>query len=591
MTSKFVLGCLLSSASLILTCLLAGPSESFSAEAKSALKNQLRRPVALALADGGKTLFIANHRSGTISAIDLSTNAVVEIPVGQRLADITLTPDGRYLLTVDEEANQLVVLARSESKMEVVHRLAVANAPVCIQISADGKHCFVASLWSRQLSVIELKGETNKPIVAKTIDLPFAPRKQLLIKDTNKLIVADSFGGQIGLVDIEKGTLVSVRRLPAHNIRGLAISPGGKELLLAHQVLRAEARSNADDIHWGNLITNNVRMVPLAAVLTPDGSLTKGARLLALGDVGKAAGDPAGLAVCPDGTLLVSTSGTDEVSFGKVNTEDWSRLSVGRGPTAVLVSLDGRQAFVSNTFADSVSIVSLVEGRTQAEVALGPQPDLKRADRGEILFHDAKLSHDGWLSCHSCHTDGHTNGLLNDNLSDGTFGTPKRVLTLLGVKDTAPWAWNGSVNDLKDQIRNSITLTMRGAKPTDEQVKDLEAYLQTLAPPPPVKRAGDGADQDSFKRGHEVFNQRGCAACHPPPIYTSKKGYDVGLTDQSGHATFNPPSLRGVSQGGPYFHDNSASSLEDVFVRHRHQLKTDLSKQERADLLDFLRSL
>ena len=57
----------------------------------------------------------------------------------------------------------------------------------------------------------------------------------------------------------------------------------------------------------------------------------------------------------------------------------------------------------------------------------------------------AKLAHDGWFSCHSCHTDGHTNSRLNDSLGDGSFGAPKRVLSLLGVNDTAPWAWNGGI--------------------------------------------------------------------------------------------------------------------------------------------------
>jgi YVTN family beta-propeller protein len=475
--------------------------------------------------------------------------------------------------------------------LRVVYRLAVDNSPVSVQVTQDGKECFVASLWAHQLSLIKVGEDATKLRIAKTISLPFAPRKQLLIRETDKLIVADSFGGRLAVVDVKKGTIDSVRTLPAHNIRGLALSRDSKELFVAHQILRAEARSNVDDIHWGNLITNALRVLPLASVLTPDADLVKGSRLLALGDVGKGAADPAGLWVCPDGTLIVSISGTGELTFGKEKELDWARLSVGQGPKAVTATTDGRHAFVANTFADSISVVDLKEGRVKAEISLGPQPDLSRADRGEILFHDARLSHDGWLSCQSCHTDGHTNGLLNDNLSDGSFGTPKRVLSLLGVKDTAPWAWNGGINDLKDQIRKSITLTMRGAKPTDGQVLDLEAYLQTLTPPPPVKRAGDGKEQEAVERGQQVFNEQGCASCHTPPTYTSKKAYDVGLADQAGNTTFNPPSLRGVSQGGPYFHDNRASTLEDVFVRHRHQLKSDLSKDERADLLSFLGSL
>ena len=54
---------------------------------------------------------------------------------------------------------------------------------------------------------------------------------------------------------------------------------------------------------------------------------------------------------------------------------------------------------------------------------------------------------------------------------------------------------------------------------------------------------------------------------------------------------FNPPSLRGVSQGGPYFHDGRAATLTDVLTRYRHQLKGELSERERLDLRAFLEDL
>jgi len=43
--------------------------------------------------------------------------------------------------------------------------------------------------------------------------------------------------------------------------------------------------------------------------------------------------------------------------------------------------------------------------------------------------------------------------------------------------------------------------------------------------------------------------------------------------------------------GGPYFHDNRAASLEEVFTRHRHQLTREFTPQELSDLVAFLRSL
>src|SRR5262249_35652239 len=146
------------------------------------------------------------------------------------------------------------------------------------------------------------------------------------------------------------------------------------------------------------------------------------------------------------------------------------RLAVGQGPTAVVAG-PGERAYVANTFADSVAVVDLGAGKVKAEISLGKKPELGPADRGEELFYDARRSPAGWSSAHSCHTDGHTNGQLNDNQSDGTLGTPKRVLSLLGVKDTGPWAWDGRMPDLETQIRQSVRSTMQGKKVTRDQVK------------------------------------------------------------------------------------------------------------------------
>src|SRR5690348_3046014 len=59
----------------------------------------LRRPVALALADGGRWLFVANRRGGSVSVIDTaSLRVAAEVPVGRGLADLAVTPDGSCLV-------------------------------------------------------------------------------------------------------------------------------------------------------------------------------------------------------------------------------------------------------------------------------------------------------------------------------------------------------------------------------------------------------------------------------------------------------------------------------------------------------------
>jgi YVTN family beta-propeller protein len=540
--------------------------------------------VALALADGGKLLFVANRQSGSISVIDTAkARAVAEVLVGRRLADIAATPDGRWLLAADEEGHELIVLKRRGAELRVATRQKVPRHPVSVR-AAPGR-CFVASLWARQLSVLDLT-DPSRPSVRATVDLPFAPRLQLYLPKARRLLVADSHGGQVAVVDPARGKAESVRALPAHNIRGLAASPSGESVLLAHQALNALATTSRDDIHWGNLLTNNLRTVPATRLLDARADPLRGGVLDYLGDVGAGAADPAGLAVRPDGTAVVTLGGVGEVAVSSPT--GWRRFRVGSRPTVVVLSPDGRTAYVANTFADSVSVLDLAAGKATG-VLLGARGTPNASERGEQLFYDGRLSHDGWLSCHSCHTDGHTNGLLNDNLSDGTYGTPKRVLSLLGVKDTGPWGWDGGSADLKGQIRASVETTMRGRKLTPAQVEDLEAYLKALPPPPPPARAG--RREAEVARGRKVFRGQGCAKCHAPPHYTHGKAFDVGLRDEAGKKLYNPPSLRGVSQGARFLHDNRAGSLREVFSRRRHGLAGDLARADLEALLAFLESL
>ena len=212
-------------------------------------------------------------------------------------------------------------------------------------------------------------------------------------------------------------------------------------------------------------------------------------------------------------------------------------------------------------------------------------------DRGEILFFDARLSHDGWMSCSSCHTDGHTTGLLVDTLGDGDFGAPKRIPSLLGTQGTGPWAWNGSAKTLADQIQDSVHSTMQGKKLANEQTLDLVSYLESLKPPSTSISSEAETDREQIRIGGELFKQHGCVRCHRPAHrFTMPAVADVGLPDENGRRRFNPPSLLGVGQRDALFHDGRAASLADV-IRMKHQLKNHLKPKDAQSLISYLRSL
>lgn len=543
---------------------------------------RFRQPIALVVGDEGRRVFVANRRSGTVSTIDVEQGRVVaETVVGRSLADLVDDDDGR-LLVVDEAAGELVVLTSGKDSLALAARLHVGEAAVSICRLAHSRAA-VACLWPRRLALVDLS-LPEKPRVCKTISLPFAPRKQLALPGGAKIVVADAFGGRLAVVDAERGLVESVRSLPGHNIRGLALSADGKQLFLTQQLLVEDTPTRADDIRWGNVITNGVRSLSLDDVLKPDADLMRHCRLQPLGVFRRGAADPTGLAIVRN-KRIVALAGTDEVLFETESFDEGLRLRVGRRPTALAAA--ERRIFVVNTFADSVSVIDSDKRESLTEISLGPTPERTPAERGEVLFFDARLSVEGWMSCHSCHSEGRTNGLRSDTLGDGSYGAPKRVPTLLGVADTAPWAWNGSMTRLEDQVKQSIEKTMHGPGPTERQIADLTAYLRTLAPPPPSRAAAD----DAVHRGETVFRARGCARCHAPPTYTTARTYEVGLEDEMGRKEFNPPSLRGVVQGIAFFHDGRAATLEDVFMRHHHQVPADMPSNEVDDLLTFLRSL
>jgi YVTN family beta-propeller protein len=442
--------------------------------------------------------------------------------------------------------------------------------------------------------------------VERTIDLPFAPREQWLSPDGGVLVVADAFGGNLAVIDLPAGRVRAVRSLPGHNIRGIAASAEGRELLFSHLVLDEALETTSSRISWGGIVAGMVRSVALRHLLETPSDVSGAQRaserdatpvtrwsVFPTGEQGRGGGDPGDVLVTEDGTVVVALSGVNEVAVRGRQGVGLRRVPVGRRPAALTASRDGRHVYVANTFDDSVSVIDPAKAEVVATIALGAPAKPTDAQFGEMLFHDARLSLDGWYSCHSCHTDGHTSGRRNDNFTDGSFGSPKQIPSLLGAGDTRPWAWDGSVLELEEQGGKSILGTMHGQAKgaTAENVRALAAYLRTLKPPPSVEVARGTLDAGAVRRGKAVFEQLDCARCHAPPAYTAPRTYDVGLPDEWGKARFNPPSLRGVGQRDSLLHDGRAKSLRDVFSRFKHPDAQELPARQVEDLLSFLRSL
>src|SRR5205823_13289991 len=119
------------------------------------------------------------------------------------------------------------------------------------------------------------------------------------------------------------------------------------------------------------------------------------------------------------------------------------------------------------------------------------------------------------------------------------------------------------------------------------------AFFETLTPPPHPK----GKDQSpAVQRGAALFKDKAaCIRCHRGPLLTSPNNYDVKIEpDGSPYDLWNPPSLIGLYDRGPYMHDGRAKTLDDLLQRfHTPDMigGQKLNDAERADLIAYLLSL
>ena len=147
--------------------------------------------------------------------------------------------------------------------------------------------------------------------------------------------------------------------------------------------------------------------------------------------------------------------------------------------------------------------------------------------------------------------------------------------------------------------RLGINIVAKGPDLVQPKLAPLRDYQLSLPTPPPP---ADTFDPDAAARGEDVFNNEGtCATCHIPPLYTDinlgilhdpeETGMDPAYAERTATKKYRTTPLRALWQHPPYFHDGSAATLEDVVEHYDFFLELTLEDDEKADLVEFLKSL
>jgi len=127
-------------------------------------------------------------------------------------------------------------------------------------------------------------------------------------------------------------------------------------------------------------------------------------------------------------------------------------------------------------------------------------------------------------------------------------------------------------------------------------------HFYQLAIPAPTPPEGS-FDEEAAVRGEALFTGKAqCAGCHVPPLYTepgwnTHKAAEIGIDDfqanRSPDQSYRTAPLPGLwaHQKGGFYHDGRFATLPDVINHYNDHFQLDLSDQEKADLVEFLKSL
>lgn len=277
----------------------------------------------------------------------------------------------------------------------------------------------------------------------------------------------------------------------------------------------------------------------------------------------------------------------------------------------------------------------------------GSENDTKAlVELGQKLYFDKRLSANDNQSCNTCHRlDQNFAGVDNRPVSPGSFAGKKgdrNAPTVLNAGFHMAQFWDGRAADLVDQakgpILNPAEMAMASEKDVEEKLGKIEEYRTLFSTAFPDQEnpinyqniaeaiaafertvitedrfddfmEGDAsALSEQEKAGLALFMDAGCIQCHSGPLMGGNSYQKMGRNNPYSNTTdkglfsvtgkkedmfkFKVPSMRNVALTGPYFHDGSASTLEEAVRQMAHlQLNKELTDDETAKIAAFLNAL
>jgi cytochrome c peroxidase len=273
---------------------------------------------------------------------------------------------------------------------------------------------------------------------------------------------------------------------------------------------------------------------------------------------------------------------------------------------------------------------------------------IEKVELGKLLFFDPRLSCDDTVSCASCHDPkkGWSNSTQFASGVRSQLGG-RNAPTIINAAYSDLQFWDGRALRLEGQalgpIANPIEMDHKleecviklnkipaykqqfqkifGTEVTSENVaRAIAAFERTVlsgnAPYDKFKAGDTNALAANAQRGMKIFFGKGhCSACHSGANFSDFSFHNIGVGMQAAKpdlgryevtkvigdkGAFKTPTLREIARSGPYMHDGSLKTLEEVVDHYDRggipnpQLDEEifplkLTPQEKADLVTFMK--
>jgi YVTN family beta-propeller protein len=550
-------------------------------------------PRGMALSAKGDRLFVTNSWDDTLSVIDTATLSVVATwHVGAEPSGVVTDPGATHIYVANRVSDDVSVLNAQTGEEE--KRLAGGRGASYLTLSPDGGRIYSTHIYP------------NPSPIRSEIENRTAPESEITVIDAKRATVAE--------------------RIPLHAIAGVfhvAFSQDGRLGVVA-------------EYHPKNVVplAHLEHGGAIAYTITLFGPQVGKPVEVPLDELDRYAAQPFGVVIAPDSSrIYISLAGSEAVlvvdlpkllRFVNARPRPASgsyasdlsagsnyvvaRIPVGRNPRGLALSADGRRLLVANRLDDSISVIDTRTLKVASTVALNGDEPVNVLRRGEQTFYTARYSFQGQISCSSCHIDSTFDGLAWDLEPDG-FGVDIVDNRLLeDLRGTEPFKWNGGNPNIPTECGpRTEKYFWRSENYDDLTLSDLTVYVRTMRLRPNRWRQANGDLTPAQERGKVLFErsvdrfkkpiprENQCSYCHSGPKGTSQRSFDVGtkkVTDQSG--MFDTPQLANVAMTGPYLHDGSARSMEEIWTIYnpddKHGRTNDLTKDELNDLIEYLRT-